>query len=123
MGADDAGFKVDAAGLVIDAASGPAFAQADQHRVRHGLPREAGSGGAEGHGDAAFVRQSQDAGHLGLGLHVDDDLGYEAIETRVRSVGKQAQRICDDARDRDEGGHGVMEGAVFWVKHERLLSC
>jgi len=117
VGADDARLEVDAAGVVVDAAAQPPFAQAQQDRIRDRLAREAGAGRAEGHVDAVLVGQSQDAGHFVFGLHVDDDLGDEPIEARVRAVGQQTQRVGDDTPGRNESGHGVPEFPVLGIEH------
>jgi hypothetical protein len=66
------------------------------------------------------VCKTQDAGHLVLGLHIDDDFRNEAVKTGVGAVGQQTQGVGDDARDGDEGGHRVVKGAIFRIKHERL---
>jgi len=74
-------------------------AELEKHGVGERLAGQRGARGPEGDGHAVLARQGQHQADLRLAVHLDHQLGVEAVEGGVRAVG--------------EGPHGVGEHALL----------
>mmetsp|Transcript_55356 Transcript_55356/g.152424 ORF Transcript_55356/g.152424 Transcript_55356/m.152424 type:complete len:231 (+) Transcript_55356:3021-3713(+) len=75
----------------------PGVVELDQNRVRYGLPRQRGARRAEGDRRLEFGREPHHLLHLLLVVDLDHSVGDEAVERRVRAVGKRAHGVRDNA--------------------------
>ena len=91
---------------------GEAVAQQHQHAVGHGLPGQAGAGGAEGQVHLMLARHLQHMRHVGLVFHHHDHLGQHAVETGIAAPAQAAQFIGDDARVRQACAQRRDQGRV-----------
>ena len=94
--ADDAGLKLDKAGIFIDSVVAPAPAQTDQDGVGDRLAGKAGTGSPEGDRQFSFAGFAQDDPYFVFVFHIDDDLRDQPIKTRIGTDGDRFQGIGDN---------------------------
>mmetsp|Transcript_13222 Transcript_13222/g.30542 ORF Transcript_13222/g.30542 Transcript_13222/m.30542 type:complete len:652 (-) Transcript_13222:435-2390(-) len=110
---DPAGLDGDGLAVLPDFPVAPSVPQLQQDRVRDGLAREGRAARAERDRGAVLGRRADQLDHLHLVVHLDDDLGHEAVEGGVCPVGEGAQRVREHPRVR----HDVLD-----VIAERLVA-
>jgi len=84
VGADHAGLEADLRAGLFDAKTAETARRLDEDAVRDGLAREARSGGAEDQRNSMDSRDAEEAADLVRAFRVDDGLGNEPVEARVR---------------------------------------
>mgnify|MGYP000753558506 CR=1 FL=1 len=77
--------------------------QQHQHRVGHGLARQAGAGGAKGDRQAKPRTGPQHTLHFALALDHHHQLWHQPVEARIAAPGQAAQGILDQSPWIDEG--------------------
>ena len=93
LATDGAGAEPHVFCIRSDLAGGEPLADQRQHAIGHGLPGKARAGCAKRDGSAMGARDVQDCAHVGFAFDHRHDFGHQAIEARIRCIGKSPQLV------------------------------